>query len=151
VHICAQWTSGLTLVIFSFFFFFLFILLIFHTLSSKFLQQLFNLFSFRFGICSFYYYLFYLKQFIKVKCFFNSSSNFSSVKFGFYFLIAICFVFNHFNNWICFLVSSLNILFHFIFMSILIFIVLNLFILKLCFSISSFNILLIDNLTSWFF
>jgi hypothetical protein len=38
----------------------------------------------------------------------------------FFLLITICFVFNPFLNWICLSILSLNILFHFIFMSNLI-------------------------------
>ena len=71
-------------------------------------------------------------------------------------LIDICLVLNYFLNWIYFLISSLNILFHFILMSDLVLIFFNCYLFYfdkffrlIFFLISFFNITLIEKWAFW--
>jgi hypothetical protein len=101
--LCDQRTYDLVPKIVLFFLF----LFKFHVKPSNFLKQLFNLFFFKFSSCSLDYNLFYLKSFIKLKLFFNFIlSFFSSIIFNHHSFVSIFFNF---------LISSLILFFHLIF------------------------------------
>jgi hypothetical protein len=101
---CGVWTFNLTPMTF-------FSLLIFSSQPSYFQSSPSIYFSFTFSPCSFDYYLFYLKWFIKLIFFSNL------ILFQFFYLsdlvlillIVICFILNLFFNWIYFSISSLSV------------------------------------------